>query len=471
MKHNAPMPEQQQHFDAIIIGTGQGGRPLAKDLAAAGWRVAIAEETHIGGSCINYGCTPTKTLLASAQTAHTARRAADYGVHTAAVEVRMHEVKARRDAIVAQFREGAETGLHDDNITLLRGRASFKDRRTVRVTLQAGGKQTVTADKIFINTGTLPLLPPIDGLDKTDFLTYKTIQDLTAVPEHLLVLGGGYIGLEFGQMFRRFGSQVTIIQQGEQLLSREDEDVAGAMKAILEDEGINVLLHAETQHVKQLAPGKLELQVKLKNSDRQTLHGTHLLIATGVKANTAGLGLENAGVETDGKGNIKTSETLQTNIEGIYAMGDVKGGPRFTHISYDDYRILRDSLLHGTHRTTKDRLVPYCVFTDPQVGRVGMTEKQARKQGIACEVAKLPMDRVARGIETGNTKGFYKVLVHPESKLILGAAIIAAEGGEIMAMLQLAMMGKLKYTQLKEATFAHPTYAESLNTVFMALEK
>lgn len=463
------MTDNQAHFSAIIIGTGQGGTPLAKALANAGQQVAIIEANQVGGSCINYGCTPTKTLLASAKAAHTARQSADVGIHTGNVSVAMQEVKARRDNVVKQFREGTEKGLDIDNLTFIAGKASFLDAHTLQIKLNNGGTRTVTGEKIFVNTGAKPTIPTLDGLDKVDYLTHISIQDLTKAPTHLLILGGGYVGLEFAQMYHRFGSKVTVIQRGEQLLEREDEDVAKGLQSILEDEGIRVLLQTEAQHIAK-ADGQLQLEVKLPDGKTETITASHLLVATGVQAATEDLGLDKAGVDTDDKGNIKTNASLQTNVPHIYALGDVKGGPQFTHISFDDYRILRDNLLHHGKRTTTDRHVPYCVFTDPQLGRVGITEKEATDKGIPYKVAMLPMEKIARGIETGQTQGFYKALVHSETKAILGAAILAPEGGEVMTMLEIAMMGNLKYTQLKEGVFAHPTYGESLNNLFMQLE-
>ena len=463
------MPENQQQYDTIIIGTGQGGVPLARTLAEAGQKVAIIEKDYVGGSCVNYGCTPTKTLLASAQTAHMARRAADYGVHVPEVQVNMQEVKQRRDKLVLESRKNNVESLENSEAVLLRGTASFLDKNEIEVKHEGKVVQTLTADKIIINTGAAPFVPDIEGIDSVEHLNHKTIQDLTVAPEHLLILGGGYIGLEFGQMFSRFGSKVTIVQHGEQLLSREDEDVASEIKNILEEEGINILLDTEPQQVRQEGHSII-LKVQAKDGKQQEITGSHLLLATGVKANIADLNLEKAGIETDEKGNIQTDEHLHTSVEGVFAIGDVKGGPQFTHISYDDYRILRDSLLHGKQRSTDDRPVPYCVFTDPQLGRVGLSEKQAKEQGLKYKVAKLAMSKVARGEETGHTKGFMKVLVNEENEQILGAAILAAEGGEIMTALQIAMMGKLSYKQLQEGVFAHPTYLEALNNLFMKMD-
>ncbi|MFD3000036.1 mercuric reductase [Pontibacter toksunensis] len=462
------MPENQQHYNTIIIGTGQGGIPLAKALAEAGQKIAIIEKDTVGGSCVNYGCTPTKTLLASAQTAHMARRAADYGVHVPEVQVNMAEVKQRRDKMVKQFRESSAEGLENSEAVLIRGTASFLDKKTLEVQSEGKATQTLTADRIVINTGAAPFVPAIEGIERIEHLNHKTIQDLTVAPEHLLILGGGYIGLEFGQMFRRFGSKVTIVQHGEQLLSREDEDVASELKNILEEEGINILLDTYPQQLTQEG-NSIKLKVKSKEGKQQEITASHLLLATGVRANTKDLNLDKADIKGDEKGNIKTDKHLHTSAEDVYAIGDVKGGPQFTHISYDDYRILRDSLLHGKHRSTDDRPVPYCVFTDPQLGRIGLSEKQAKEQRLKYKVAKLEMAKVARGVETGHTKGFMKVLVNEENEQIIGAAILAAEGGEIMTALQIAMMGKLSYKELQEGVFAHPTYLESLNNLFMSM--
>ncbi|MCJ8167277.1 mercuric reductase [Pontibacter sp. E15-1] len=463
------MAEQQQHFDSIIIGAGQGGIPLAKDLAGAGEKVAIVEQEHVGGSCVNYGCTPTKTLIASAHAAHAAREAGEYGVDVPDVHVDMRRVKQRRDEIVLTSRENNVQGLENSAVKLVRGSASFLGQKTLQIAAADGSTHTLTADRIIINTGTTPRVPDLAGLEGIDFLNYKTIQNLTHVPEHLIVLGGGYIGLEFGQMFRRFGSNVTLVQHSDQLLTREDEDVADEMKQMLENDGIRVMLSAQPRQVSKQDEG-ITLTVKAKDGTEEKISGSHLLVAIGVKANTDGLTLANAGIETDKKGNIKTDKHLRTNVEGVYAIGDVKGGPQFTHISYDDYRILRDSFLHDRHRSTDERPIPYCVFTEPQLGRVGLTEQEAHAQKLPYKVAKIPMSKVARGIETGNTQGFMKVLVNQETEEILGAAILAAEGGELMTALQIAMMGKLSYKQLKEGVFAHPTYLEALNNLFTKMD-
>lgn len=469
------MPPSTPHdaatrYDTIIIGAGQGGGPLASALAQSGERVALIERKHVGGTCVNEGCTPTKTMVATARVAHRARRATDYGVDAGPVTVDMQAVRARKRRVVEDFRSGSRKSIEEtDGLDLIEGEAAFTGKKTIAVHLQGGDRETFEADRIVINTGARPFIPPIDGLMDIDFLDSTSIMELGEVPEHLLVLGGGYIGLEFGQMFRRFGSRVTIIQRGDQLLSREDEDVAGAVAEILEAEGINVQLSAETTRAEKQSDGGVRLTVE-QNGDTHTLGGSHLLVATGRRPNTDDLGLDAAGVETDERGHVQVNGRLETRAEGVYAIGDVKGGPAFTHISYDDYRILRGNFLHEASRTTRERLVPYTVFIDPQLGRVGLTEKQADEQGCSYEVARLPMQQVARAIETDETRGFMKVLVDPDTEQILGVAILGKEGGEVMSVLQVAMMGALPYTAIRDGTFAHPTLAESLNNLFATLD-
>ena len=456
------------HYDAIIIGSGQAGKPLATTLGKAGWKTALIERDHIGGTCINYGCTPTKTMFNSARVAYLARRAADFGVHSGDVNVNMKEVRARKQRVVEQFREGGLKGIQrTPNLDLITGNARFTGPREIEVQLNDGGTRTLTAEKIFINTGGRPLKPQLEGLDSVSTLDSTSIMELDELPEHLLVLGGGYVGLEFGQMFRRFGSEVTIIQRHGQLLGREDEDVAATVLEVMEEDGIKVLLNAEAIHVSK-NDAKLGLTVRTSNQE-QTLAGTHLLLAVGRQPNTDDLNLPAAGIETDKQGNVKVNNQLETNVPGVYALGDVKGGPQFTHISFDDFRIIRTNLLEAGHATTDDRLVPYTVFIDPQLGRIGLSEAEAKGKNI--RIAKLPMDRAARAIEMSETRGFMKAIVDAETNQILGAAVLSVEGGELMSMFEIAMMGKLPYPVLKDAIFAHPTLAESLNNLFMAMDK
>jgi pyruvate/2-oxoglutarate dehydrogenase complex dihydrolipoamide dehydrogenase (E3) component len=459
-----------ERFDAIVLGTGQAGKPLALDLGAAGRRTAVVEREHVGGTCVNVGCTPTKTMVASARVAYLARRAADYGVHCGPVTVDMAEVRRRKQAIVDDFRNGGQRRLEQaENVELMFGEARFTAPKVVEVTLKTGGVRTLTADAIFINTGCRSARPAIDGLDSVHPLDSTSIMELGTLPEHLLILGGGYIGLEFGQMFRRFGSAVTVVQNGKQLLAREDPDVALEVQKVLEEDGIKVLLQTEATRV-LAAAGSVVLQLRGPGGDR-SVTGSHLLVAVGRVPNTESLNLAAAGVRVDARGFIPVNERLQTNVAGIYALGDVKGGPAFTHISYDDYRIIRNNQLRGGQSTMKDRLVPYTVYIDPQLGRIGLTEQEARAQGLKIRVAKIPMSWVARALEMAEPRGFIKAIVDTESKQILGAAVLGVEGGEIMSMIQIAMMGKLPYTALEDGIFAHPALAEGLNTLFMSMEK
>ncbi|HSB07913.1 MAG TPA: mercuric reductase [Blastocatellia bacterium] len=458
-----------EHYDAIIIGSGQGGKPLAVAFAKAGWRTALIERSYIGGTCINYGCTPTKTMFNSARVAYLSRRSADYGVHVGPVTVNMAEVRARKQGVVDSFRDGSLKSVKStENLDLLEGEASFTDPNSLDVLMNEGGTRALTAQKIFINTGGRPAKPDIDGLTAVSYLDSTSIMELNELPAHLLVLGGGYIGLEFGQMFRRYGCEVTIIQRGDQLLNREDPDVAGEVAKIMREDGITVLLSSEATRVEQ-NDGVLRLTVRTPEGV-QTRTGSHLLAAAGRVPNTDRLNLSAAGVQTDKHGSIKVNERLETNVPGVYALGDVKGGPQFTHISYDDFRIIRANLIEGGNATVDDRLVPYAVFIDPQLGRVGLSESEARSRNLNVRVAKLPMNHVARAIEMSETRGFIKAVVDADTNLILGCAALGVEGGELMSMIEIAMMGRVPYTVLKEAIFAHPTLAESLNSLFMAMD-
>ncbi len=456
-------------YDAVVIGAGQGGGPLSTSLANSGMRTALIERAHVGGTCINEGCTPTKTMIASGRVAYLARRAADYGVHTGSISIDMQKIRQRKRDIVASFRGGSESKIKNTaNLDLIFGEASFRDAKTVVVRASGGDERLLSSERFFINAGARASRPKIDGLDNVPFLDNVSIMELGEVPEHLLVLGGGYIGLEFGQLFRRLGSNVTIVQAGRQLLRREDFDVADEVRKILEQDGITVLLNTRAKRVSSEAS---QIRMIVEQGGKQiTLNGSHLLVATGRTPNSDPLNLSAAGVKTDAHGFIQVNDRLETSAAGIYALGDIKGGPAFTHISYDDFRILRTNLLEHGNRTTKDRIVPYTVFIDPQLGRVGMTEAEARQQGREIRVAKLPMTSVARALEVDETRGFMKAVVDADTKQILGAAVLGVEGGEVMAVLETAMMGKLPYTELRDATYAHPTLAESLNNLFTAMD-
>lgn len=462
---------QTASYDAIIVGAGQAGSPLSIALARAGWKTALIEREHVGGTCINEGCTPTKTMVASARVAYLARRSADYGVQTGPVDVAMMVVRQRKREIVQSFRSGSEWRIENtEGLDLLRGEAHFTGPKTLEVRLDSGEVRQLQANTILLNNGARPSILPVSGIDTVQALNSTSIMELDVVPEHLLVLGGGYIGLEFGQMFHRFGSAVTVVQRGAHLLSREDDDVADEVATILRQEGLEILLETTPVQVKQSAGGRIQVIVHTPEGE-YILNGSHLLVAAGRLPNSDSLHLERAGVQIDTRGFIQVNERLETNVPGIYALGDIKGGPAFTHISYDDFRIMRSNLLEGGSARIRGRLVPYTVFIDPQLGRVGLSESEARAQKRNIRVAKMPMSSVARALEVDETRGFMKAIVDVETKEILGCAVLGLEGGEIMSMLQIAMLGKLPYTALRDAVFAHPTLAESLNNLFSQLDQ
>jgi len=458
------------HYEAIVIGSGQGGTPLCQALAKAGMRTALVERAHVGGTCVNEGCTPTKTMVASGRVAYLARRGADYGVHTGAITVDMSRVRERKRDIVNKFRDGNQKRIEKTaNLELIFGEASFTGPRSIRVRLRDGAQRTLTADKFFINAGCRASVPSLDGLQGVPYLDSTSIMELDVVPEHLLVIGGGYIGLEFGQLFRRLGSRVTIVQQGAQLLRNEDADVAAEILAILQQDGIDVLLNTKVQRI-----GKEGPQIKIAVSpgdtaagETRTITGSHLLVATGRVPNSDTLNIAAAGIAADKRGFIQVNAKLETNVDGIYALGDIKGGPAFTHISYDDFRIIRTNLIEKGSASIEGRLVPYTVFIDPQLGRVGLTEAEARAKNLKIRVAKMSMSYVARAVEVDEARGFMKVVVDGASGQILGAVVLGLEGGEVMSMIQLAMMGKLPYTALYNGVFAHPNLSEALNNLFL----
>ncbi len=441
-------------YDAIIIGSGQAGNPLSESLTDQGWTLALIEKAHLGGTCINTGCTPTKTMVASAQVAHYARNAARWGVHTGEVRVDLAKIVNRKDEIVHRFRSGHQHKVDSrENLHLYRGHARFLSPYRIAV-----GQDLLESERIFINTGTRPEIPRIEGLDGVNYLTNATLMEVTDLPEHLVVLGGGYIGLEFGQMFLRFGSRVTVIHRGSEILTREDPDVAGELQKALEAEGMRFVLNSRTTRVAR-NDGQIALTVDAADGPK-IVAGSHLLVATGRRPNTDDLGLDEAGVETDKRGFIKVNGRLETNVPGIWALGDVKGGPAFTHISYDDYQIVYGNLIEGRNLTIENRLVPYSVFTDPQLGRVGMTEKEARATGRKLKIGQIPMSWVARAIERDETAGLMKLIVDAETDRILGAAILATEGGELIQILGAVMLTGAPYTILKGAIYIHPTLAE-----------
>jgi len=461
--------DDTKRYDAIVIGAGQGGGPLAGAFAKAGRRTLLVERTHIGGTCINEGCTPTKTMIASGRVAYLARRAKDFGVDTGDIKIDLARVRERKRKIVDEFRTGSEQSLAKAGVEVEFGHARFIAPHTIEIRKPNGELGEANADIFVINTGLRPLIPNIPGLADVPYLDSTSIMELDAVPEHLIVLGGGYIGLEFGQLFRRFGSRVTIVHRGEQLLPREDPDIAAAVAEIMRQDDIDLCLRASTTAVARTSNGvKLTVQTKDSSIPLDIL-GSHLLVATGRKPNTDDIGADAAGIDLDEHGYIKANSRLETTASSIYVIGDVKGGPAFTHVSYDDFRILRSNLLRNGNVSTDGRILPYTVFIDPQLGRVGMTEKEARDAGFDVRIARMPMSYVARALEMGESRGIMKALVDGRTNLILGAAILGADGGEVAAMLQLAMMGSLPYTTLRDGMFSHPTLSEALNNLFASV--
>jgi len=456
-------------YDAIIIGAGQAGIPLARKLAKAGMKTAIIEKRLVGGTCINDGCTPTKTWVASAKAIYIAQNADKLGLHIRDYSVNMPAIKKRKDEIVAQFRGGAQHGLEDTKgVDLIFGEAVFTGKKTISISLNDGGEEELTADKIFINAGAKTAIPDIEGLDTIDYLTSTSILELNAVPENLLIIGASYISMEFGQMFGRFGSKVTMLEQAKRILPREDEDIAEEMVKILEAEHIKIYTGAKATRFKKVGD-HIEAEIIIGDK-KHVFTYSHVLVAAGRVPQTEALELKAAGVETDERGYIKVNDKLETNIKGIYALGDVKGGPAFTHIAYNDYTIVYRNVVEKAKLSIKDRLVPYCMFTDPPLGRVGISEAEAQRQGLKYQVAKLPMAHVARATETGDTRGFMKAVVDAKTKKVLGVAVLGQEGGEIMSVLQMAMAGGITYEEIRYMVFAHPTYSESLNNLFMTLE-
>lgn len=441
-------------YDAIVLGSGQAGNPLSQKLADHGWHVALVEMAQLGGTCINTGCTPTKTMMASAQVAHYVRNSARWGVRTENVSVDLAAIVARKNHVVEQFRSGQETKVSErPNLNLYRAQARFMGPHRI----EAAG-QTLESEHIFINVGTRPSIPKIEGLEKAGYLTNASIMELKEIPSHLVVLGGGYIGVEFGQMFRRFGSRVTVLHPSAQILEHEDAEVAAELLKILEAEGIKFVLDSRVTQVEK-AGGEIRLTYDGALGE-SSISGTHLLVATGRTPNTDELALGNAGVECDAHGYIKVNTRLETTAPGIWALGDCKGGPAFTHISYNDHQIVFANLMEGKTLTTENRHVPYAVFTDPQLGRVGLTEKEARQKGYKLKIGRLPMNHVARALERDETAGSMKIIVDAADDRILGASILATEGGELVQLLGVLVMAGIPYTLLKGAVYIHPTLAE-----------
>ncbi len=447
-------------YDAIIIGTGQAGPPLAGRLTAAGMKVAIIERNRFGGTCVNTGCIPTKAMVASAYAAHVARRGAEYGFRIdGAVAVDMKAVKARKDRISGQSREGLEKWLNGmSNCTVYREHARFESPRTVRV-----GSERLSAERIFINTGGRPTIPQFPGIENVSFLTSSSLLNLDALPQHLIIVGGGYIGLEFAQMFRRFGSEVTILEMGSRLIAHEDEDVSAAVQEILEREGIAIRFHANCIRLAQRG-GEIAAGVECTAGSPEVV-GSHLLLAVGRRPNTDDLGLENAGVATDKHGYIMVDDQLQTNVPGIWALGDCNGKGAFTHTSYNDFEIAAANILDGDPRKVSDRIPASAIYIDPPLGRAGQTDAEVRRSGRKALVGKRPMTRVGRAVEKGETQGFMKVVIDAESKQILGAAILGTGGDEVIHTILDVMYAKAPYTVMQRAVHIHPTVSELVPTM------
>ena len=459
-----------KEYDAIVIGAGQAGVPLSKKLAEAGKKTLIIEKRFIGGTCVNDGCTPTKTWVASAKAAYMAAHSDFLGVNVKDYKVDMAQIKKRKDDIVMKSRMGGQKAIENTkNLDLIFGEAMFTGEKELLIELNEGGTLQVKAGLIFIDTGAKTLIPDIEGLKDTGYLTSTTILELDEVPEHLLIVGANYIGMEFGQMFGRFGSKITMLEKAARVLSREDEDIAEAMHKILTDEDITIYTNAQALSFKETKKGNIKATVSITGKEEE-IKCSHVLIAIGREPQTEALQLDKTGVKVDEKGFIVVDDKLETNVKGIYALGDVKGGPAFTHIAYNDYTIVFRNLFEGTDYTTKERPLPYCMFTDPQLGRIGISEEEAKKQKLKVKIVKLPMEHVARAIEVGDTRGFMKAVVDPVTKKILGAAVLGTEGGEVMSVLQMAMEGDITYDRIRYCVFAHPTYSESLNNLFLGLE-
>jgi len=452
-------------FDAIVIGTGQAGPALAARLSEAGMKVAIIERKRFGGTCVNTGCIPTKTLVASAYAAHLTRRASDYGISIGGeIRVDMKRVKARKDEIAGRSNKSVEEWMRGlKNGTVYHGHARFENARTVRV-----NSETLEAERIFINVGGRALVPPMPGLDQVPYLTNSSMMDVDFLPEHLIIIGGSYIGLEFGQMYRRFGADVTIIEKGARLIAREDEDVSDAIQEILQSEGIQIRLNAECISARREGE-RIVAGLDCAEASRQVA-GSHLLLAVGRVPNTDDLALDKAGIEIDSAGYIKVDDQLRTNIPGVWALGDCNRRGAFTHTSYNDYEIVAANILDNDPRRVSDRIMTYALFTDPPLGRAGMTAAEARASGRKALVATRPMTRVARAVEKGETQGFMKVVVDARTKEILGAAILGVTGDEVIHLLLDVMYAKAPYTTVSRAMHIHPTVSELIPTLLQSLQ-
>ncbi|MBW3534081.1 MAG: mercuric reductase [Gemmatimonadetes bacterium] len=452
-----------ERADVVVVGCGQAGGPLSWRLAGTGRRVVLFERAHLGGTCVNYGCTPTKTMIASADVAHAARRGGDLGIDVDQVRVDLARVVARKEAMVRRWRSGVEEKVAAaDGLTLVRAHARFVEPRV----LEADGRRW-SADTIILDPGARPSVPRIPGLESVAWLDNASVMELRETPDHLVVLGGGYIGCEMGQAFRRFGAAVTILERNDRILSREDEDVSEALQEAFAEEGIAMEMGAPAERVEATADGG----VRVRLAGGAAVEGSHLLVALGRRPNTDDLGCDAGGVELDASGTIVIDDRYCTSADGVYAVGDATGGPQFTHASWDDHRILFDLLRGDDRRTRDDRIVPQVVFTDPQVARVGLSEREARERNVRCDVATLPFGHIARAIEIGRRAGLVKVLVDPDDDRVLGAAVVGDQAGELLHVFVVMMSAGAPVRALVDAEMAHPTFCEGLQSAVMTLER
>jgi pyruvate/2-oxoglutarate dehydrogenase complex dihydrolipoamide dehydrogenase (E3) component len=454
-------------FDVVILGSGQGGKLLAWDLARSGKKIAVVERRWVGGSCPAVACMPSKNELWSARVAHLVRNAARYGTDVEGLKIDVEKVRRRKQAMIDHEIEFHLNAYKESGAALIMGNGRFVSPKTLEVALNGGGTFVLSGDQLVINVGSHAAIPEIPGMTEAHALTHIEALELDSVPPHLIVLGGGYTGVELAQAYRRFGSDVTIVEPGPQIMGREDGDVAQEMSRVLSGEGIDILVSAQPLRVDGVSGGSVSVTIRTVSGERK-IEGSHLLVATGRIANTADIRVDKAGIEVDARGFIKVDERLRTTAHGIWAIGECAGSPQFTHVSVDDFRIVRDNMAAGDRKTT-DRLIPYVVFTDPPLARVGLSEEEARRRGVSVRTAKLPMRNVLRTATTDETDGFMKVLVGGGHDRIIGFAMIGSEAGEVMAAIQTAMLADLPYTRLRDAVIAHLTIAEGLGPLFASL--
>lgn len=457
-----------EHFDDIILGGGKGGKSLAMALGPAGHKVALIERGQIGGTCINVACIPTKTMVASAKLIHAAKHADSFGVRLQEAAPSLAGVLERKRRVVQGMIDTHKTLFSSTaNMEFILGTGKFVSPKEIEVAIESGGTRTLAADRIYINSGSRTAIPNIPGLSDVPFLTSTSLMELTEQPSHLVIIGAGYIALEFAQVFARLGSRVTVLMRGERFLPREDEDIAEAVKRLLEKDGV-IFKTVKSYDSVEKTGGGIAIKVGTE-AGAETISCSHLMVAIGRTPNTKDLNLSVAGVNTDDRGNIVVDEKLQTSADSIWAIGDCNGGPLFTHASWDDYRIIRDNVLHNAGRSTTDRIMPYTLFVDPELGRVGLTEQDARKKGLDILVAKIPASKVPRAVTSGEPEGLLKAVVDKQTKQILGCSLLCHSAGEVMSVVQMAMIGKVTYPQVANTIFTHPTMAESLNLLFATL--